>query len=386
MTTSRSPEHALNAICPYFTMFPLSFPLSVLSGRAKPGDWVLDPFCGRGTTNFAARTLGLSTVGIDSSPVGAAVADAKILSVTPGAIVREVRRILAEAHEPSDLPRGEFWDWAYHPDVLSALCRLRESLINDCRTPTRKALRAILLGALHGPLTKSAPSYFSNQCTRTYAPKPRYATAFWQGRGSLPEPINVVELVERRAQRYFSASLPNVGGAIRHGDSRERSAFARLGRRFRWVITSPPYYGMRTYIPDQWLRGWFVGGPPTVDYGQAGQVGHASQEEFIADLATVWRRVHAVCLPEATMVIRFGAINDRAVPAIDILHASLADAGWSITEIVPAGNARDGRRQADQFVRGRSSSLAEYDVWVAPISRPGAGPRRDNRAHPRGRG
>src|SRR5687768_1933571 len=42
------PRHRLNALCPYFTMFPLDFPLRAL-GRAKPGDRVLDPFCGRGT-------------------------------------------------------------------------------------------------------------------------------------------------------------------------------------------------------------------------------------------------------------------------------------------------------------------------------------------------
>ena len=45
--------------------------------------------------------------------------------------------------------------------------------------------------------------------------------------------------------------------------------------RFDWVITSPPYYGMRTYIPDQWLRNWFVGGPDAVDYTNRDQVVHS---------------------------------------------------------------------------------------------------------------
>jgi len=40
-------------------MFPLDFPLDILRKRALPGDRVLDPFCGRGTTNFAARLVGL---------------------------------------------------------------------------------------------------------------------------------------------------------------------------------------------------------------------------------------------------------------------------------------------------------------------------------------
>jgi hypothetical protein len=43
----------LNGICPYYTMYPLDFPLTALK-RASNYDWVYDPFCGRGTTNFAA--------------------------------------------------------------------------------------------------------------------------------------------------------------------------------------------------------------------------------------------------------------------------------------------------------------------------------------------
>lgn len=46
---------ALNAVCPYYTMFPLEFPLGVLTRQSRPKQWVLDPFCGRGTTTFAAR-------------------------------------------------------------------------------------------------------------------------------------------------------------------------------------------------------------------------------------------------------------------------------------------------------------------------------------------
>src|SRR5687767_1656889 len=56
----------LNGICPYYTMYPLDFPLHVLGKRVTSEEWVLDPFCGRGTTNFAARLLGLPTVGLDT--------------------------------------------------------------------------------------------------------------------------------------------------------------------------------------------------------------------------------------------------------------------------------------------------------------------------------
>ena len=71
---------ALNGVCPYFTMFPLVFPLRILERYASRGEWVLDPFSGRGTTNYAARLLGLPSVGIDSSPVASALTQAKMAS------------------------------------------------------------------------------------------------------------------------------------------------------------------------------------------------------------------------------------------------------------------------------------------------------------------
>lgn len=364
MSASKAREHSLNAICPYFTMFPLSFPASVLTHRAKPEDWVLDPFCGRGTTNFAARLLGLPTAGIDSSPVGAAIAEAKLVDTTPDGVVRAAKRILAGLPTPSNVPQGEFWDWAFAPDVLRTLCQLREGLIENSHTPARTALRAVLLGALHGPLSKNVPSYFSNQCTRTYAPKPRYATAFWKTRGLQPQTVDVMGIVERRARRYFAHSLPEPRGVIRCGDSRNRSSFAGFGHRFRWVVTSPPYYGLRTYVPDQWLRGWFLGGPAVVDYSQAGQLNHSGRGNFVSELATVWERVREVCVSDATMVVRFGTINDRVVDPLVVLSASLEVSGWRIADVAPAGSARDGRRQADHFMHNSVPAAAEYDVWA----------------------
>ena len=38
------------------------------------------------------------------------------------------------------------------------------------------------------------------------------------------------------------------------------------GRQAKLIVTSPPYYGLRTYVSDQWLRNWFLGGADRVDY------------------------------------------------------------------------------------------------------------------------
>jgi len=357
-------QTTLNGICPYFTMFPLDFPLNILRGRARADDVVLDPFCGRGTTNFAARLLGLRSLGVDSSPVAAAITAAKLATTTVDDILNEARQILTE-RKAKFIPTGEFWQWSFHSAVLDALCRFREAFLADCTTDARMALRGIILGALHGPKQKTFPSYFSNQCPRTYAPKPTYALRFWQERRLLPEPIDVMAVLERRAERYFRTKY-NSTGTVRLADSRNAESLQPTSSdiRFNWVITSPPYYGMRTYIPDQWLRNWFVGGPDFVDYNNHKQVVHSSKENFACDLRRVWRNAENVCANDAKMVIRFGGIRDRRADPLDIIKNSLRESGWRIRTIQEAGCAANGRRQAETFLRNPSTPLVEYDIWV----------------------
>ncbi len=357
---------ALNGICPYFTMFPLDFPYSILSEHAKLGEWVIDPFCGRGTTNYASRILGLPSIGIDSSPVAVALSQAKLANTSPLLIMQAARRVLDEFPKPDAIPQGEFWEWAFHKDVLQILCRFREGLLKNCRSDSRKALRAIIMGALHGPRPKHYPSYFSNQSQRTYAPKPRYAVNYWKAHNLIPQPVDVLDIIRVRAHRYYADETTRAVGRIIAGDSRDKKVYRHLTREraIQWVITSPPYYGMNTYLPDQWLRSWFLGGPAHVDYSTASQMSHASPEAFALQLREVWRNVGTVCVPGATMVIRFGAINDRKLDVLQLLKHSLQDSGWEVTTVHSAGSAAKGHRQALHFSTPGKGAIEEYDVWA----------------------
>lgn len=354
---------ALNAICPYYTMFPLDFPLRLLQGRARKRDRVVDPFCGRGTTNFAARLVGLSSFGVDSSPIAVALSQAKIASSTPRAVTDLATRILHESGPPQQLPTGTFWKLAYHHNTLYRLCQLREELLQNCRTETRVLLRAIVLGALHGPLTKLSPSHFSNQSPRTFAPKPDYATRFWRSRQMLPPDVDVTAVIKRRAARYLTQTPDRTDSSIAKGDSR---IFDFSNEQpFDWVITSPPYYGMRTYIPDQWLRFWFLGGPNTVEYSPPKEeLAHNSADAFVANLAAVWNNVASACRSKAQLVARFGAINERKADPRELMRESLAMAGWRLRTACRAGSANDGRRQAVQFRLKSSSPITEYDFYA----------------------
>lgn len=358
LDVDRDRATALNRICAYFTMFPLRFPYGILA-RSAEGQRVLDPFCGRGTTNYAARLRGLDSVGVDVSPVAAAIAEAKMVDPTPAEIASACSALL-ESVPHADPPGGEFWRWAFAPGTLKTICRLRQALLEECSTAAQKAVRGILLGALHGPVAKE-PSYLSNQAPRTFSPKPRYSVSFWRERRLEPGERDVEGIVSSRADRYYGNEHTKPLGRILHGDSREPPI--GLGR-FDWVISSPPYYGMRTYVPDQWLRNWFLGGSDTPDYSAKGQLSHISPDAFADDLRRVWAWTAEVARPSARLVVRFGGINDRKAEPLDVLKASLRDSGWRISTIRTAGTAANGRRQALSFALAQSSPREEYDLWA----------------------
>lgn len=355
-------------------MFPLEFPKRVL-GRANPKEVVADPYCGRGTTVYAARMLGLRGFGVDTSPVAVAISRAKLVSTTVSAVMQTYDRLM-ESVARANCPTGEFWDLAYHPDTLKTLCRLRSALIASASTrganePGSVAmLRAITLGALHGPLRANRVQgiYFSNQMMRTFSSKPGYAVRFWENNGLVPQPTDVRGIIRERASRIVrDTDVPDAIGQVIAGDSRETSTWESLSGRIRWVVTSPPYYGMHTYEEDQWLRVWFLGGLDHVRYRNPNQLSHSNQEVFANSMAKVWDCIGDKAHPDLLMAVRFGAIQSRKSNYRQIMRDSLKASRhpWRLVSGRAAGAADYGRRQAlSMGERAKSTSIEEHDFYV----------------------
>jgi len=343
-------------------MFPLSFPYRALR-HASPSDLVLDPFCGRGTTNFAARFRGLSSVGIDTNPVAIAITRAKFVEVEPKAIVSLAAEAL-EAIDAPDIPHGEFWKYCFSPSTLRDVCKIREYLLSQrSDRVVAVALRALMLGILHGPRNKGEPTYLSNQMPRTYATKPAAAVRFWKRERLKAFRVPLLDAVRRRALFTFKSTPNKVSGYVVQGDARHTN-LARHGERFSYVITSPPYLGMDTYVADQWLRNWFIGGPAHVHYGRGEQLNSVSVSWFVCQLAEVWSNVAKVCNDGARLIIRFGALPYLRVDPRVVLTASIkaAGCGWRVRHVANAGRATIGRRQAEQFLSSARAPVPEIDL------------------------
>ncbi len=363
--------NGLNAISPNFTMFPIEFPTQVIETYSNPGDMVLDPFCGRGTTNFASRLLGRRTYGIDCNPMAVAVSRAKMVAPKVEAIVTEAKEIIKKNRKSGKKPKGEFWSTAFDEDVLMQLTTIRDELLKSCRSSERIALRAIMIGALHGPVNKGKPSYFSNQCPRTYAPKPAYAVRFWREHGLTAPKVDLIDVIEERAKRYYGNRIDSVEYTIIKGDCRNKSPFMRLDSLggADLIVTSPPYPGMVTYATDQWLRNWFVGGHSNVDYYSNNGIKSLRSSDFINDLRSAWVRVAEYSKTTASLICRFGVLPSYKGDKYDMILRSFEDTPWKVQSIHPAGKAKKGKRIAETFMGDDASTPnEEIDVFCTKQS------------------
>ena len=71
------------------TQKPLAVMYWILERYSNPGDLILDPFCGSGTTCVAAKMLGRRYIGIDISETYCKIARQRLEAVDTGVPVKE---------------------------------------------------------------------------------------------------------------------------------------------------------------------------------------------------------------------------------------------------------------------------------------------------------
>ena len=166
----------------------------------------------------------------------------------------------------------------------------------------------------------------------------------------------------------LDSDIHSVDHTVKLGDSRDSELLPLLAdgnHQVSWIITSPPYYGLDTYLADQWLRSWLLGGDARVNYSRGGQISHRDPQAFAQDLRHVWTNAAAIARPGARLIVRFGGINERRhVRPLALLEESLRETPWQTQTIIPAGSATRGKRQADTFFANQHKAIEEHDVWA----------------------
>lgn len=344
---------------PYYAMFPVSFAREIIGSYSNPGDVVVDPFCGRGTTNYVAQALGRNSYGCEVNPVGWIYAVTKTSPAKKALdVVRRIEEI-GDLREPGDYEAENlFQQWAWCPDVLAFINSARRSL--DWKgSKIDRTVAAILLVYLHGKIGGG----ISNQMRQSKSMSPDYAVRWWQNRQMTAPIIDPVSyLSERVLWRYKKGVFESsVKTKIFFGDARDGLGYYR-GEKASLVLTSPPYLGVTNYEYDNWIRLWALGGASLPSWSQAQRYG--SREKFTKLINDVFSKLSSNTVESAVIVVR----TDSRRFTLEKTAYAIAD-NWPSHRLV-------GRR--DKPIRPTQTALfgdltekpGEVDIIALPPGRP----------------
>jgi len=360
-------EHRLHALCPYYAMFPPKFARDNILALTKKGDTVLDPFCGRGTSVFEALLQGRSGIGSDVNPVAVVVSQAKTGPSRLSIIARRLSELEANfesfpAHrfdaDTFFLPK--FFRYAFHRETLKQLLFLR-SYLDWKHKPVDRFITALVLGHLHGE-SNDSPSYLSNQMSHTIAMKPNYAIAYWTRHNMRPPWKDAFDLLRTKAAYRLEESPPDRMGTVIHSDARKcATRFSGYASKVSAVVTSPPYLDVTRFEEDQWLRLWFLGGPPAPTYGNVSRDDrHTNRDRYFTFLSEVWGGIRPLMRNNSYLVCRIGTRHISPEEMATRLTETVKGV-WPKSELMNLSVSGISNRQTSILLPDAAGCVNEYD-------------------------
>lgn len=257
--------HSMHTMCSYYGMFPAKVAHYFIERFSDPGDVVVDPFSGRGTTVLQAVADGRVGVANDLSPLAYVLSAAKANPPSWSAIHEHTDQLEREFKKSArrELVVSPDIHMLYHDNTLRQLIFLRDRLH---RRPVHQwdrcdlMLAGCLAGIMHGGWRRDGTSqYLSISMPNTFSMSPSYVAKYIAENG-LEKPDQ--DVFERLRDKYARMYLdqPADGGQVTLNDA---SKFMLDGSikpgSASLVLTSPPYLQVVNYGQSNWIRLWLMG-------------------------------------------------------------------------------------------------------------------------------
>jgi site-specific DNA-methyltransferase (adenine-specific) len=368
--------HPFHPMASYLASFPAALAHAFIARYSRPGDVVLDPFAGRGTTPLQACAEGRIGAANDLNPLAHLLSAAKVEPATMAEATTRLatlrlghaadsaawRRIAARVTaapgddaaripgpgsgrgpDAADEPVPAEVAVCFHAETLGQLVAVRAALRLDDHVD--RFLAAAITGILHG---KTA-GYLSPVMPNTFSMAPRYVREYVARTGFEPPPRDLFELLAAKLDRLFREPLPSAPGVALLGDARDAGPRLRaalraraLPERARLVVTSPPYLRVVKYGYYNWLRTWFLGfDARAID---ASLDDAHTREPYLAFLREVLRGLRPALAEDAVVALVVGDVETdrgRVIPNSRELAARVWDQAAEPEGYRLAGVVRD---------------------------------------------
>lgn len=232
---------------------------------SEPGDTVLDPFCGSGTTLVEAFRFGRKAVGIDLNPIAILMSKAKLIPFDEEGVRSYAEAIATKADEflrdwgPNEVRLSvpnydENAKW-YHSDTLRELASIWTAIQKHSDNPFfivgLAAFSAILRHC------SSQDKHWGWICDNVRPKRLIYRPTLVRFKGKLLEYLMAAKQLSTEASELQEIKIQSSEIMVYHGDCREVLSNFSQGE-FDLAVTSPPYFNMTDYNRSQRLSFlWF---------------------------------------------------------------------------------------------------------------------------------
>jgi DNA modification methylase len=346
--TGNSSESPFSALHWHPGRFASQIPASLIGMLSSPGDTLLDPFVGSGTTLVEAQRLGRRSIGIDLNPVSCLATSAKVIpresayiSALLDAISSDVAEFVSLGLVPPSVPasvQAEKWYTSRVKNGLGRLWSLLSTYSGDRYLLACAAFSGILLSACR---ETRHWGYVCDNSTPRSARESDPLLLFNQALERLRSSYS------QRDQELTKRGAPIYEGRVVCADSRE--ALLTLDyESVDLVVTSPPYFGVCDYIKAQRLSMEWLG--LEIEPLRLREVGARSKrrrlgsdQHYICDLANNFAGIARVLRPGGMMAALIGESQSR-VGVLERVARTLQEAGFEIVSLVERQISRQ-RRQ-----------------------------------------
>lgn len=266
-------ERATHLIHPYPAKLLRQIPAFFLSSEllSKPGDTVLDPFCGSGTVLLEGMLHQRVALGADANPLARLISTVKVRDYDAEELERQLYAVLRRArrYKHAPVPPVENVNYWFYPHVIQQLAKLRRA-IDAIAAPDVRAFFAVCLSVCVRRASRADPRLSvpvrlrENQYPAGHAFRESANARLRQLRRqdvlqdfAIVAGANIARARSLRAMLKDTVSASIVGTDARRLDETATQVPSLPVASVDLILTSPPYVGAQKYIRASSLSlGW----------------------------------------------------------------------------------------------------------------------------------
>jgi len=299
----------------YRACFKPQLPRFFIERHTQPGEWVYDPFAGRGTTGIEAALLGRRVVLNDVNPLSRVLSEGRFFPPTLEEVRERLKTVPWDVTARADRDLSMF----YHPETEGEIVSLKNHLAERQRQGKEDSLDRWIRLVATNRLAGHSSGFFSvytlppNQAT-----SPHRQVKINQQRNQTPPRRDVGGLILKKTKQLLGRttdeeiqSLKEACKTVRFLTEDARRTPCLANDSIRLVVTSPPFLDVVQYAQDNWLRCWFNGfDAETIARGLSVP---RKLTDWCNVMAAVFKELHRVVGPGGRVVFEVGEVSGGAV-------------------------------------------------------------------------